>query len=89
MVFSQKMAGDGRDPPPSNACVCVREKQGRKIKTQNEGGGERNQINARIYAPALPGEVCQVELDLVPAVVQPHGHRANERLHSTPQNSRV
>ena len=29
-----------------------REKQGRKIKSQNEGG-ERNQINARIYSPAL------------------------------------
>ena len=51
LFFSQKMLEDGKDPPPSNACVCVREKQGRKIKTQNEGGGERNQINARIYAP--------------------------------------
>ena len=29
-----------------------RGKQGRKIKSQNEGGGERNQINARIYSPA-------------------------------------
>ena len=27
-------------PPPSNARVCVREKQGSKIKSQNEGGGE-------------------------------------------------
>ena len=29
-----------------------------------------------------PGEVGQVELDLIPALVQPHGHRADERLHS-------
>lgn len=29
-----------------------------------------------------PGEVRQVELNLVPAVVQPHGHGADERLHS-------
>ena len=37
-----------------HACVCVQEKQGRKIKSQKEGrGGERNQINARIYAPAV------------------------------------
>ena len=28
-----------------------------------------------------PGKVCQVELYLIPAVVQPHGHRADERLH--------
>ena len=27
-------------------------------------------------------EVGQVELDLVPAVVQPHRHRADERLHT-------
>ena len=27
-------------------------------------------------------EVRQVELNLVPAIVQPHGHGANERLHS-------
>ena len=51
--FPKKCRGTGIYPPPSNACVCVREKQGRKIKSQNEGGGERNQINARIYAPAL------------------------------------
>ena len=29
-----------------------------------------------------PGEVRQVELDLVPALVQSHRHRADERLHS-------
>ena len=29
-----------------------------------------------------PGEVGQVELDLIPAFVQPHRHRADERLHS-------
>ena len=29
-----------------------------------------------------PSEVRQVKLDLVPAVVQPHGHGADERLHS-------
>ena len=29
-----------------------------------------------------PGEVRQVELDLVPALVQPHGHGADEGLHS-------
>ena len=29
-----------------------------------------------------PGEVRQVELDLVPALVQPHRHRADKRLHS-------
>lgn len=28
-----------------------------------------------------PGKVWQIELDLVPAVVQPHGHGADERLH--------
>ena len=28
-----------------------------------------------------PGEVRQVELDLVPALVQPHRHRADKRLH--------
>mmetsp|Transcript_16986 Transcript_16986/g.47431 ORF Transcript_16986/g.47431 Transcript_16986/m.47431 type:complete len:231 (-) Transcript_16986:199-891(-) len=28
------------------------------------------------------GEVGKVELDLVPALVQPHGHRANEGLHT-------
>lgn len=28
------------------------------------------------------GEVGQVELDLVPAVVQPHGHGADERFHA-------
>ncbi len=30
-----------------------------------------------------PGEVCQVELDLVPPVVQPHGHGADEGLDSS------
>ena len=29
-----------------------------------------------------PREVGQVELDLIPAFVQPHRHRADERLHS-------
>ena len=29
-----------------------------------------------------PGEVGQVELDLIPALVQSHRHRAYERLHS-------
>ena len=52
--FPKNVGGRESPPPPSNACVCVREKQGRKIKTQNEGGGKRNQINARIYAPVLP-----------------------------------
>ena len=28
------------------------------------------------------GEVGQVELDLVPPLVQPHRHRADKRLHS-------
>ena len=28
-----------------------------------------------------PGEVRQVKLDLVPALVQPHRHRADKRLH--------
>lgn len=44
---------------------------------------------ARLYAQRLcvigpvcsPGEVRQVELNLVPAVVQPHRHGADERLH--------
>jgi len=35
-----------------------------------------------VGAVGSSGEVGQVELDLVPAVVQPHGHRADERLHS-------
>lgn len=30
-----------------------------------------------------PGEVRQVKLNLVPAVVQPHRHGADERLHSS------
>ena len=30
----------------------------------------------------MPGEIRQVELDLVPALVQPHGHGADEGLHS-------
>ncbi len=28
------------------------------------------------------GEVGEVELDLVPALIQPHRHRANKRFHS-------
>ena len=30
---------------------------------------------------STPSEVCQVELDLVPAIVQSHGHRADEGLY--------
>ena len=26
------------------------------------------------------GKICQVELNLVPSLIQPHGHRADERL---------
>jgi len=35
-----------------------------------------------VGAVGAAGEVGQVELDLVPAVVQPHRHGADERLHS-------
>ena len=28
------------------------------------------------------GKIREVELDLIPAFVQPHGHSANERLHA-------
>ena len=35
-----------------------------------------------IGAVRPPGEVCQVELDLVPALVQSHGHGADEGLDS-------
>lgn len=35
-----------------------------------------------VGAVRSPGEVGQVELDLVPAVVQPHGHGADEGLHT-------
>ena len=34
-----------------------------------------------VGAVRAPGEVRQVELDLVPALVQPHRHRADKRLH--------
>ena len=50
MVFSQ-------DPPPSNACVCVREKQGRKIKTQNEGGGGKEIKSMPEYTPLVDFDV--------------------------------
>lgn len=47
-------------------------------------------LRTRLYSQRLgvvgpvgpPGEVRQVELNLVPAVVQPHRHGADERLHS-------
>ena len=35
-----------------------------------------------VRAVRAPGEVRQVELDLVPPLVQTHGHRADERLHT-------
>ena len=35
-----------------------------------------------VRAVGSPREVGEVELDLVPALVQSHGHRADERLHS-------
>ena len=34
-----------------------------------------------VGAVGAAGEVGQVELDLVPALVQPHRHRADKRLH--------
>ena len=34
-----------------------------------------------VGAVRAPGEVRQVKLDLVPAFVQPHRHRADKRLH--------
>ena len=34
-------------------------------------------------------EVCQVELDLVPSVVQPHGHCAYEGLYLKNNKTRV
>ena len=41
--FPKKCRGTGiYTPPPSNGCVCVREKQGRKIKSQNEGGEKKS-----------------------------------------------
>ena len=35
-----------------------------------------------VCSVCAPGKVSQVELDLVPAVVESHGHRADEWLHS-------
>jgi len=35
-----------------------------------------------VRAVRAPREVAQVELDLVPALVQPHGHGADEGLHA-------
>jgi hypothetical protein len=37
---------------------------------------------ARKHTVRPPSEVGQVELNLIPAVVEPHGHGANEGLHS-------
>ena len=49
----QKMSRDGdehpRDPPKC-VCLCAR-KTGKENQISNEGGGERNQIKVRIYAP--------------------------------------
>ena len=42
-----------------------------------------NPQRLHVVGPIGPsGEVGQVELDLIPAFVQPHRHRADERLHS-------
>ena len=37
---------------PPNASVCVQEKQGRKIKSQNEGGGKEIKLMPE-YTPLL------------------------------------
>ena len=38
-IFPKNVGGRGQTPPPN---VCVREKQGRKIKSQNEGGEKKS-----------------------------------------------
>ncbi len=35
-----------------------------------------------VRAVSATGEIREIELDLIPALVQPHGHRADERLHA-------
>ena len=50
------MSRDGdehpRDPPQMRLFVCKKNREG-KSNLKMKGGGERNQIIARIYTPAL------------------------------------
>ena len=50
--FPKKCRGTGMNTPgtPPNASVCVQEKQGRKIKSQNEGGGKEIKLRSE-YTP--------------------------------------
>jgi len=42
----------------------------------------RNEDSQIMLTVCAAREIRKVELDLVPSLVKPHGHRANERLYS-------
>jgi hypothetical protein len=65
-----------------------RKRRGRRRRRRRRMGRRKKRRTARNEDSQIMLTVCaareirKVELDLVPSLVKPHGHRANERLYS-------